>query len=321
MKRLLICCLILLLALPAQAASPPDLKGLSLEQLESLKLAADQRIRQLRLPDAEGYYEIGGGESQLRQPEAHLNEKIRLSGELFAIQPDGEALHYFLSLTGYPERVFRLSYQPKPDEPRLLPGDSVRAYGLFLGLHALDTSDPLSSGAGLVDAQLIIREQAMVSPLAAPPYAGTRQDPVPLGVIAHYESSYWSGYANFEIQLLELSRGSAAQKKAKAMSNYNISAPRTQEWYIVSLRVKALSAPGERAPIQSEDFRFVSRSGSEYRHHFLINDTQGLRSLYVGGEQTATIACLIDKDDMPLIVYQAESLNPLWFDAGLAGPP
>ena len=42
----------------------------------------------------------------------------------------------------------------------------------------------------------------------------------------------------------------------------------------------------------------------------------GLRALYTGGEQTANIACLIDKGDEPLIVYQPESLTPLWFDPG-----
>ena len=80
--------------------------------------------------------------------------------------------------------------------------------------------------------------------------------------------------------------------------------------------MKALSAPGERAEIKSEDFRFVSRGGTEYPHHFLINDIHGLRALYTGAEQTANIACLIDKGDEPLIVYLPESLTPLWFDPG-----
>ena len=100
------------------------------------------------------------------------------------------------------------------------------------------------------------------------------------------------------------------------MSKYNITPPRSQEWFIVTLWVKALSAPDDRAQINSEDFRFVSRGGTEYPLHFLINDIHGLHALYTGGEQTANIACLIDIGDDPLIVYQPESPSPMWFDPG-----
>ena len=162
---------------------------------------------------------------------------------------------------------------------------------------------------------IILRSQPEPA-LAADPYAATWEDPAPPGVKAVYKGSFWSGYASFEINILSMVRGNAALKAAQKMSNYNITPPRNQEWYIVTLWVKALEAPGDRAEIKSEDFHFISRSGTEYRHHFLINDIQGLRTLYTGSEQTAHIACLIDKGDEPLIVYQPNSLNPLWFDPG-----
>lgn len=312
----LIVCLIHCLTLPALAEQPVSLEGLSLPELEALRQAAEARISQLRFPDANGYIAIGDGEAYLRREDEHLNERVRLEGRIFSIRQGEQTNDYFLSLDGHPQRVFLLRYAPETDEPALLPGDPVSAYGIFRGRQAFNAADVLGSGAGLVDAELITLREKSTKPPAAAPYAATREDPAPLGITALYEGSYWSGYASFEIQLLSMSRGNTALKQAQKMSKYNITPLRSQEWYIVSLRVKALSAPGERAEIKNEDFHFVSYSGTEYRHRFLINNTQDLRTLYVGSEQTANIACLIDKGDEPLIVYQAESLTPLWFDAG-----
>ena len=83
---------------------------------------------------------------------------------------------------------------------------------------------------------------------------------------------------------------------------------------MVWLRVKALEAPEGKADISEGDFSFVSASGAEYLPHYLLNSTETLRNLFEGGEQTALIACIIDKGDKPLIVYQPRSESPLWFD-------
>ena len=316
MKIMIIICLFLCLAVSAPADQPVTLEGLNLQELEALRQAADERIRSLTLPAPDGYTPVGNGESLLRRAKEHMDERISLEGRLFVIRPQLEKTEYIVSLEDQPRRVFLLRYTPRAEEEALLPGDLVFARGIFRGLQPDDRADPLGSGAGLVDAESIIRLSPPPAPLAAFPYAGTREDPSPLGISAIYEGSYWSGYAGFEIRMLSMTRGNAALKAAQKMSKYKITPPRTQEWCIVSLQVKALSAPGERAEIKSEDFRFVSRGGAEYPHHFLINDIHGLRTLYTGAEQTANIACLIDKGDEPLIVYQAESLTPLWFDPG-----
>ena len=316
MKIVIMICLILCLAVPAPADQPVQLEGLSLQELEALRRAADERIRSLTLTAFDGYTPIGDGESLLRRPQEHMDERISLTGRLFVIRPKHEQAEYIVSLEDHPQRVFLLRYAPRAEEEALLPGDLVSVRGIFRGLAPYDEADPLGSGAGLVDAELIVRISAPPASQAAYPYAGTREDPAPLGVSAFYEGSYWSGYAGFEIRMLSMTRGNAALKAAQKMSKYNITPPRTQEWFIVTLWVKALSAPGDRAEIKSEDFRFVSRGGTEYPHHFLINDIHGLRALYTGAEQTANIACLIDKGDEPLIVYQPESLTPLWFDPG-----
>ena len=78
----------------------------------------------------------------------------------------------------------------------------VSVRGIFHGLVPYDESDLLGSGAGLVDAELIVRISDPPALLAAFPYAGTREDPAPLGVSAIYEGFYWSGYAGFEIRML-----------------------------------------------------------------------------------------------------------------------
>lgn len=164
-----------------------------------------------------------------------------------------------------------------------------------------------------VDAR--IRElQLPAKPLAAPPYAATREDPAPLGITATYQPSYWSGYAGFDIQMLSSSRGNAAQKQAKGMTTYNVVPLKTQEYFIIHLRVKALAAPNGRAQIGNEDFRFVSASGAEYPHYFLINNPQPLRTLYQGEELEALIACHVDKGDTPLVVFQPQSPGALWFN-------
>lgn len=316
MKKPFIIFLFLCLISSALADPLGGLDGLSLQDLKALRKEADDRIRRLTLPDSDEYVLVGDGERYFRRPQDHIGERVMLEGRLFSVRQSADAEAYFVSLDHHPQRVFLLRYVPQPDALNLLPGDPVSAYGVFRGLHPQDDEDPLARGAGVIDADLIILRSQPEPALAADPYAATWEDPAPPGVKAVYKGSFWSGYASFEINILSMVRGNAALKAAQKMSNYNITPPRNQEWYIVTLWVKALEAPGDRAEIKSEDFHFISRSGTEYRHHFLINDIQGLRTLYTGSEQTAHIACLIDKGDEPLIVYLPNSLNPLWFDPG-----
>ena len=316
MKKILILFLVLLLAIPLGALSGQtiSLEGLTLGELEAFRQEADGRIRLMRLPDEKGYLDVLDGEDYARDPLAHLSEKVRLNGEILRVAQEADGFRYFVSLDGNPARVFLVRYAPGPDERLLLPGDPVTVFGRYDGLAPFDGAGLLEDGAPTVQADLVILRLPQPKRLAADPHAGTREDPAPLGVKAVYEGSYWTGYASFEIEMTSSSRGNAALKKAKEMSSYNISPPKNQEYFLVWLRVKALSAPNGRAEIGNADFYFVSAAGGEYRQHFLINAPQTLRTLYDGGEHTAVIACLIDKGDNPLVVFQPESSSPLWFN-------
>ncbi len=315
MKRLAaLLTVLLLLPQMAPAAAVTNLEGLDAMQLEALRVEADARLRLLQLPDANGYLDVLDGEAYAREPQKHLNEKIRMDGVLLSAEETDGGISYFLSLDSKPERVFLVLYTLSPDERLPLPGDAVSAYGVFEGLSPFTGQDELTSGAPRLRADLVIpRLPAPVKP-AADGHAGTREDPAPLNVKAEYAGSWWTDYAGFELEAVQSWRGNAALKKAKDLSPYNITPPRNQEYFVVELRVRALSAPSGRAPIAAADFFFVSEQGAEYRQHFLINAPHELRTLYAEGEHTAILACLIDKGDRPLLVFQPESDSPLWFD-------
>lgn len=314
MKRISCLLLALVLALPfaAPAAQTPSLEGLGAAQLEALRQEADSRLRLMQLADAEGYLDILGGEGYSRDPQAFLGDKIRFGGTVLRAEAVDGGHRYEVSPDSRPERVFLVAYEPAADERRLLAGDRVSVYGVFEGLGTPGGEAPDS--LPLVRADLVVLQLPQPAKPAADPHAGTREDPAPLHVKAVYEGSWWTDYAGFEFEMVSSSRGNAALKKAKSLSPYNITPPRSQEYLLVEFRVRALSAPGGRARIGNADFFFVSASGAEYRQHFLINAPHELRNLYSDGEHTAVLACLIDKGDRPLLVFQPESEKPLWFD-------
>ncbi|MDD4081164.1 MAG: peptidoglycan-binding domain-containing protein [Eubacteriales bacterium] len=306
----------LLLAAPLAglAASTINLDGLSLRELETLRQEADARIRLLLLQDAEGYVDVRDGEEIARNPEAYRSERVKLKGDILRVEESEKGFRYYISLSENPGRVFLVNYALGDGQRLLLAGDEVMAYGVFIGLTAFDGEDPLVSGAPVITASLVTTSLPEIHPLAADPYAATREDPAPLGASAVYEGSYWSGYATFEMEMVSALRGQAALSRAQEMTKYNVAPLKTQEYLLVWVRVKALAAPGGKAEISEGDFSFVSANGSEYLPHYLLNSTESLRNLFEGGEQTALIACIVDKGDRPLIVYQPKSEIPLWFD-------
>lgn len=316
MKKCLLFLLILLIALPLSALANESIsmEGLTARELEALRQEADGRIRLLQLPDEKGYLDVLDGEAYARDPQTSLDEKIRLSGAILSVQEEAGEFLYYVSLDGNPARVFFVRYALEADERLLLPGDQVTVYGVFKGLSAFDGAELLKDGAPIVQADLVIQRLPEPKRLAADPYAGTHEDPVPLTVSAVYEGSYWTDYASFEIEITSSSRGSEAKSAAESMSVYNNAPSKGQEYFLIWLRVRALSAPTGRAEIGNGDFYFVSAGGKEYRQYFLINPPASLGTLYEDGEQTAVLACLIDKGDTPLIVYQPDASNPLWFD-------
>ncbi len=316
MKKCLGFLLMLLLLLPLSvfADQPVSLEGLTVAELEAVRQEADGRIRLLRLPDENGYLDVLDGEAYARDPQTYLEGKVRLSGAILSAQEEAGEFLYYVSLDGNPARVFAVHYALAADERLLLPGDLITAYGVYQGLSAFDGADTLKDGAPVVQADLVIRRLPEPERLPADPYAGTREDPVPMGVAAVYEGSYWTDYASFEIEITDSSRGNKAESAADRMSSYNNKPAKGQEYFLVWVRVKALSAPTGRAEISNGDFYFVSAGGKEYRQYFLINPPASLSALYQDGEQTAVLACLIDKEDTPLIVYQPDSAAPLWFN-------
>ncbi len=321
MRKICFLLLLLLLAFPqgALASQTVSLDGLTAQELEALRREADSRIRLMQLPDADGYLDVLDGEAYARDPQARLNEKIRLNGAILSAREEAGAFVYTVSLDGNPARVLMVRYALQEGERLLLPGDLVTVYGVFRGLSAFNGSGELQDGAPIVQADLVYPRLPAPKPLAADPYAGTREDPVPLGVAAVYAGSYWTDYASFEIEITAVNRGSEAAGMADRMSSFNNAPAKGQEYFLVWLRVKALSAPAGRAEMGNGDFFFVSAGGKEYRQYFLIDPPASLGALYEGGEQTAVLACLIDKGDAPLLVYQPDAEDPLWFNPNAAG--
>lgn len=264
--------------------------------------------------DLKAYVDVGDGEGYARLPDNYTDQMIRLDGEVLAQKAEGEGFEAYVSLLSNPGIVFAVRYRLAAGQPLFLAGDLVSAYGVFQGLLPFDASGTLTDGAPLLLADWITGYLPPPKPKAAGAYAGTREEPAPLDVKAHYEGSYWSDYASFDLTLTQTLRGNEAQRKARSLNPYNIVAPKGMEYILVTLQVQATAAPGGRAAIDNRDFYFVSASGKEYRQHFLISDQQTLGNLYSGDEHTFILACLIERGDLPLIVFLPESTNPLWFD-------
>lgn len=297
MKRIPLLILALLLAFPVFAPA------------RAAETQASARERLQALEGAEAYLDAGDGEAIARAPESHLGERLRLPGAILAVLGEAPEFEYALSLDQNPARVFVVRYRLQEGQALFLPGDRVTVYGTLEGARPFTGSLALGEGAPILQAALVI-------PLLTDeqPGAATRENPAPLNTPVVYAGSRDSDYARYEITLLSMSRGSQALKLARDMSKYNINPTRNQEYLIIQVRVKALEAPAGRAPLGPEDFVFVSASGAEYRQHFLLNPPSHLTPLYPSGEQTASLACLIDKGDSPLVVFLPQSPTPLWFD-------
>ncbi len=319
MRRLRTLLLALALAITLALASPVyssgiSLEGLSAQELAALRDEADSRLRLLRLPDIDGYLDVLDGEDYARAPRAHTGERVRLEGEVICVDEREDGFEYLVSLDSNPGRVFLVRHRPEEGESLLLCGDWVTAYGVFEGLSPFSGGALLKSGAPVVRASLVVRRFPEQGLPAADPYTATREDPAPIGVRAVTEGSFWTDYASLEIEMVSACRGTAAYNWAQDLSRYNITPSRTQEFLFVWVRIKALSTPHGKVELDNDDFRFVSAEGAEYPPHYLLNATEPVRSLYEGGERVSLIACLIDKEDRPLVVFQPTSGIPLWFD-------
>lgn len=306
--------LFLLLALPL-CANALDMSQMSLDELESLRQQADAQIRVRQLPDAQGYLDVLDGESYYRSPEDKTGDKVRFTGDVLSVRLSSrQSFYYLISLTNNPGMVFLTEHDQPPDQPRFIPGETVAVYGVFQGITAYSDDDPLISGKPAVQADLIIP-----APEEEKQALATRENPAKNKTPVLYEGTFWSDYADFEFEITSVKRGYDALKLVKDMSKYNITPLKTQEYFVIWLRVKALAAPNGRAPLSQEDFRFVSADGREYRQHFLINPTSYLQTIYQGTEYVAVLSSIIDKGDRPLLVYQPQSANPLWFDPNSEG--
>lgn len=316
-KKLLTLLLLLALPLGVLAGDSLDLTQLSAQELEVIRAEAAAEILLRQLPDKDGYLDALDGESYARTPDAKMGEKARFSGDVLSVELTEDAFRYLISLENNPRLVFSVNYAQETDEDRILPGDSVTVHAVFEGISAYNDENPLLSGAPSFTADLIVRKLDK----ADEDTLGTRGNPVPLNTTVTYEGTYWSSYASFEFEVTNVKRGFEAQKLVKDMSKYNITPLKTQEYYVIWLRVKALSAPNGRAPLSQEDFRFVSADGREYRQQFLINPTSYLQTIYEGTEYTAVVSTIIDKGDTPTLVYQPQSAAPLWFNPNTGETP
>ena len=309
-KKFLSILLLLTLPLCAYAQQNTDLSQMTLDELKALRSEAEAEIRTRQLPDAEGYLDVLDGEGYFRFPDDKMEDKVRLTGDILSVQLSShQSFYYIISLKNNPRMIFIVDYDQPSDEHRFIPGDTVTVYGTFFGISAYSDEAPLISGKPSVQADIVV-----LAPNEEKQLVATRKNPVKNNVPVLYEGTVWSDYADFEFEITSVKRGSSAEKLVKGMSKYNITPLKKQEYFLIWLRVKAVAAPNGRAPISQEDFRFVSADGREYRQHFLINPSSYLQTIYEGTEYEAILSCIIDKGDKPLLVYQPQSAQPLWFD-------
>jgi hypothetical protein len=86
---------------------------------------------------------------------------------------------------------------------------------------------------------------------------------------------------------------------------------------MIFIRFKLIEFEGETFSsydIDSAKFEAVSSNGVVYENPMIVEPEPSLSTeLYEGGEVEGWVAFLVDEDDTPLIVWQREWDDELWF--------
>jgi hypothetical protein len=126
------------------------------------------------------------------------------------------------------------------------------------------------------------------------------------------------GRHKYEIELTDaITDGEQAWQMIQAANMFNEEPPAGKKYILAKFRFHLLEFNGKTfssydlSPVQ---FEAVSKSGVVYDHPLVVEPEPRLSAnLYKGGEVEGWVAFLVNKDDAPLIVWQREWDDELWF--------
>lgn len=135
----------------------------------------------------------------------------------------------------------------------------------------------------------------------------SRSNPVLIGQTAMFAQT-----ANDNVILMTIAdvlRGTKANDIVKKANMFNDKPGKGEEYILVTFHIEVVSTTDDSSSISMYNFDFVSRQGAVYK-----SDTPaGLDSsvqLFGGGSDTLQVAGIVDKTDIPYVVY----LDGIWFD-------
>ncbi|RSK26588.1 S-layer homology domain-containing protein [Bacillus sp. HMF5848] len=150
-------------------------------------------------------------------------------------------------------------------------------------------------------------------------YVNTRENPAIIGDVWTINVEDWlEGYMSYDIELTDMiTDGQQAWELLQEANMFNEEAPEGQKYILAKFRFTLLDYEGKVSSsfsIDQSKFSAVSSNGVVYDNPFVITpEPQLSNDLYVGGEVEGWVPFLINEDDTPLIVWQRDWDDELWF--------
>ncbi|RAK23460.1 S-layer family protein [Anoxybacillus vitaminiphilus] len=147
----------------------------------------------------------------------------------------------------------------------------------------------------------------------------SRENPAKLGETWVVETDDWLyGHHKYEIELTDvITDGELAWDIIREANMFNEEPSFGQKYILAKFRFKLLDFDGtafSSYDINSSKFEAVSSNGVVYDSPIIVEPEPSLSTeLYEGGEVEGWVAFLVDEDDTPLIVWQREQDDELWF--------
>jgi hypothetical protein len=104
--------------------------------------------------------------------------------------------------------------------------------------------------------------------------------------------------------------GKKANTIVEEANMFNSEPGDNQEFIVVTLFIETAGSGTESEEFNSYDFDFISRSGAVYKNSSLVSGLNDSAELYSGASDEIQIGWLIDKGDIPYLLYE----GAIWFD-------
>lgn len=312
MKRCLslVLVIMLLVSLPVFAENI-DLMNMSIEQLEALRSEIDTALASLRIKDGADYVAIDDYEEYTINAPAHIGEKVSVYGKVVQVAASGSDAAYRIALNDDYSCMFYVNFENVPSSLRVVEDSFVTVYGKFIGDWTYDSILFSSVTVPGIEADNIVT--GIVKPVINPDFAGTREEPIPVGEVARFPGVRYFNEAVVDFKVSKVVRGKKALEIVKGFNRYNDSPSKGKEYVVLTLDVSVVSAKSGKASLSDYYFKFVNESGIEYESVYVIDVKPALTDMYTGASQSVYLVGVVDVKDNPLLVYDAGSEFQIWF--------